>query len=725
MNHHADSLSITTIFDGLDACSLAALIWRQDHGAVAINNTTKTLLNLDDSTAHFSDRRLASFVHPDDRPRALQTFAAYVAANNPETLELPLTINSANDEPKRVAVTACLCTRKSAAEKEVLLIVRELSSSIVSTSGPHKSDLERLILKISLDTIRAPVSETDTVITEALGAASAFIGADRAYRFDYDWDKQLTHNTHEWCGEGITPQLESLQNIPTQHLHLWTDMHQKGLPYVAASVLSRPKDDELRQILEPQGILSLATIPIMTADKCTGFIGFDSVRNQRFYTDIEISLLELLAELISNAQLKKRREQSLIDLLTESRKASVKALEMEKEATLANQAKSTFVATMSHEIRTPLHVLLGMMESLNDTQLDREQQQILDTMRSSGNNLSGLIGDILDFSKIEQNAVSVNISEFELNKVSHELVAQMAPLAEAKGISLDLSLPDESYFVSTDQRKVIQIASNLMSNAIKFTHRGSVDLACCINPVDQDSESKNFELQIKVRDTGIGISPQNVSRLREPFFQVSSSDVTQDTGTGLGIPIVSGLLESLNGRLDISSKPGKGSTFTATIPVSAQLVAKTKTEDVSESQTPPGDRVAKANSIPTTKVLVAEDNTMNQMLLRRYLDSNAIALDVVSNGADAVEMAIGGDYDLILMDCRMPVMGGLEATRRIRRALTPERNAALNIIAVTASSVKGDEDDCLAAGMNALLKKPFSRAELWRTLGQCISVDEQ
>jgi PAS domain S-box-containing protein len=388
--------------------------------------------------------------------------------------------------------------------------------------------------------------------------------------------------------------------------------------------------------------------------------------------------------------------------VTEKREAR-EALQAAKEAAeRANRAKSEFLATMSHEIRTPMNGVLGFANLLRDTELGAEQREFVRTIENSGQNLLAILNDILDFSKIEAGAMTLENIPFNLADAVEEVLALMGGKAEEKGLELAVSFaPDMPERIVADPGRLKQILVNLIGNAVKFTSLGHVRVEVSAARTDG-----RLELMIRVQDTGIGIPPAAQAALFKKFTQADASTTRRYGGTGLGLAICRQLVDLMGGTIGLDSTPGAGSTFWFSLPVAIAHCV--------DAGTPPVEIAAPATDV--IRVLVADDNSVNQMVAVRLLQRLGCRCDVAGNGAEAVQMAARLPYSLIFMDCHMPEMDGFEATLAIRSRERDLKLAATPIVALTASVLQEDRDRCASAGMNDILGKPVQPAEFARLL---------
>ena len=368
-------------------------------------------------------------------------------------------------------------------------------------------------------------------------------------------------------------------------------------------------------------------------------------------------------------------------------------------AQTANKAKSDFLATVSHEIRTPLNGVLGMAQALKRDALNPSQLRRVDVITESGETLLAILNDILDISKIEAGRLQLDLADFDVGEMARGAQAAFTPVANRKGLSFDLVVEDAARGVYLgDSARVRQILYNLVSNAIKFTDAGEVRGAITATPSG---------LRMEVVDTGVGIAPERVDSLFEKFVQADSSATRRFGGVGVGLTICKALCTAMGGDISVTSTLAEGSRFVVDLPLAPGTAVATK---------PPAEAVAPVGADASFRVLAAEDNRVNQLVLRTLLGQIGLDPTIVGNGAEALEAWEQGHYDLILMDVQMPVMDGAAATEAIRTREAASGRPATPIVALTANAMRHQVEAYRAAGMDGFLAKPLEIAALFRTI---------
>jgi PAS domain S-box-containing protein len=540
------------------------------------------------------------------------------------------------------------------------------------------SDLRKLLMDLSTGFINLPLSDIPDAVNLSLQKIGSFVGADRAYVIDYDFDINIGTNTYEWCSEGTEAQIHNLKEVPLEAFSGWIELHKRGEIVKVEDVFSLPQND-LRKLMESQDILSFLTIPLLHQNKCIGLVGFDSVKRKHVYNDYEQELLQIYAQMLVNVKERLEKEQKLI-------RAKEKAEE-------SDRLKSSFLANMSHEIRTPMNGILGFLDLLKEPDLSEENKaSYIDIVTKSGYRLLDTINDIIEVSRIEAgelqvNTLSVNVPE--LMAYYHGFFRQQT---DQKGLTYIISnqLPDGINTIRTDKNKLDSIITNLLKNAVKFTNTGSIEFGCRLDGIN---------IVFWVKDTGIGIDPERVAVVFDRFVQADISNSRTHEGSGLGLSIVKAYINALEGTIIVDSEPGRGSTFSLSIP--CNCVPPGSEPEGKTTQT--GNR--KENNIT---ILIAEDDYSSYLYLENLLSGKGISFLHTTNGIDTIKaVQENQEIDLILMDLKLPGLSGLEAAQQIRHF-----NTSIPIIAQTAYAFSGDREIAVDAGCNDYISKPINRTEL-------------
>ena len=572
---------------------------------------------------------------------------------------------------------------------DIILFIKENDFDVnLYESTRQYAELQEVILNAAKKFIKIDITEVSNAINESLSKLGKLVDADRVYIFDYDMQARTTSNTYEWCADGISPEIENLQEVPMEYVPQWVARHEKFENLYIPDVSSLSEEDEsLKELLEPQGIKSLLTVPIYDNNELYGFVGFDSVKDHRVYSQKEISLLELFAQLLSDIRKREHLDRNL--------KLA------KQEAENANKAKSDFLANMSHEIRTPMNGIMGFVELLSEKEDDPSKLEYLEIIRSSSENLMRIINDVLDLSKIEAGKYKFVEEPVNFFNTIKKITALYEIQVNKKGLDFSINIDKalDKYFLS-DEKSINTILNNLLSNAVKFTHEGYVGLEAKLK--------ENNVLELCIKDSGIGINSDKQKHLFEAFVQGEHFLTKKYGGTGLGLSITKKIIDSLGATIEVETELGKGTRFLVKMPLK-----------VSEVTIDSKNIISSSTSIKRAlKIASAEDVEINQILIQKVLQNEPVTIFKSYNGQELLDLLELQEVDLILMDMQMPVLNGLDATQIIR---TNPKFDRIPIIAVSAFAFEENIKEMLKAGANDYITKPIKKSDLVEKINQWIS----
>jgi PAS domain S-box-containing protein len=393
--------------------------------------------------------------------------------------------------------------------------------------------------------------------------------------------------------------------------------------------------------------------------------------------------------------------------ITERKKLELELNEAREVAEQSVKAKESFLANMSHEIRTPMNAIIGMGRQLEKTEMQQQQRFFLNTINTAADHLLVVINDILDISKIEAGKLELEKVGFDAQEVLNHVIRIMQPRAEEKGLEIHMNVDENIAPVLTgDPHRINQVLLNMISNAVKFTEKGGVTLSCRL----QKKIKQQQILEFSIRDTGIGISEEYLDHVFEIFTQEDRTTARKYGGTGLGMAITRELVELMQGQINIYSKKNIGTEILISLPfnIGTERDLPEVKKDFTDS-----------SSLNGKRILLAEDNEVNRLVAITVLENYGVLITEVKNGAEAVKALKKNTYDLVLMDVQMPVMNGMEATEVIRKELKLD----IPIIALTANTIKGDSEKCLAVGMNSFVSKPFEENDLISAIASLLHLE--
>ncbi|MDD3395904.1 MAG: response regulator [Acidaminococcaceae bacterium] len=551
-------------------------------------------------------------------------------------------------------------------------------------------------------------SDYNEAINYVLKLVGEFFHVSRTYIFEDSEDGKYTSNTYEWCEAGITPEIKYLQNISYEKIGYGELFDADGL-FVCADATQ--VNESVRRMLEPQGIKAMVQYLIFDDGKKRGFIGFDDCRQVRpeWYDDKMLQeTLITTSRLLSTFLIKERNMERIVAYQQILSEKLLEEKRLRCETMLANQAKSTFVSSVSHDMRTPLNGILGSVE-LAKEELNNPGNLLdyLDDIAFSGEYLLRLINDVLDVSKLEKGKMELRAEPYSHDACLKNVIKMVKPLSNKKNITLHIKQLNNTAVCLVDKIRYQQIFFNVFSNAVKFTPEGgSITYYCEIEKINEHY----IDCKSHIIDTGIGMSPEFQKHVFEPFARERQAGYGERVeGTGLGLHIANQIAHLMGGEVQINSTMGQGT----------EVVVHTIMQITEDEELPQQVKQAHVRyNINGLSVLVVEDHPINAKIIINMLQKNGGVVHWVNNGAKAVHafaQAAPGTYDVILMDIRMPVLNGLEASAQIR-ALEHSEAATIPIIAMTANTSENDIEEYYAAGMNGYLAKPISMAELYAVL---------
>jgi two-component system sensor histidine kinase/response regulator len=572
----------------------------------------------------------------------------------------------------------------------------------------QQAKLQKMLMNIASSYINIPINEVSETIQGSLQELGEFISADQNYIFEYNSNWELATMKFEWCGAGIIPHINEMQKMPVEDFREWANEHRKGNIVYVEDVQVLP-DSPPKGAFEQQGVKSLLSIPMMSGDICIGFVGFHSIKKAHRYSDEEIALLRLFSNMLVNVKNREQTEVKLLETNLYLKTVTEKATEMAAHAEQANKSKSIFLANMSHEIRTPLNAIIGFSQLLNrDRQLTETQKEYLTSIIRAGEHLLALINDILELSKVEAGRIELNPTNVDLHSLIEDIRMIFKERSESKHLQLICETADDlPRYVFVDEGKLRQILVNLIGNAIKFTDTGGVAVRVRSDRIGSSGRS----LYVEVQDSGPGIPENEFDKLFKHFEQTSSG-IKKGSGTGLGLALSRELARLMEGDISVSSEVGKGSVFAFSVKIEEGKEEAVETTCYNRVRC-----IAKGDE--EYRILVVDDKAENLHVAVNLLKMVGFKTNEAVNGKDAVEKFEAWHPHLILMDMRMPVMDGYEATLRIK---STEMGRQIPIVALTASAFGEEQKKIEQLGIQGYIRKPFRESELFGTIGKVLGI---
>jgi len=499
---------------------------------------------------------------------------------------------------------------------------------LAESSLKFHADFEEMLVHATSALIQSREENFDQSLNQVLERIGIFAGVDRTYFFRFNDDATVMSNTHEWCAEGISSEIENLQDVPSELVPNWMIKIRKHEEIYISALEELPVEWTIeKELLEPQGIKSLLVIPVAAEGSLYGFIGFDAVRKKILWDTNQRHLLQILADNLGSVMMRNKQNKVF-------QEATRQAKRLAEEATSANRYKSDFLANMSHEIRTPLNGVIGFTDLLLETSLTDLQFQYLQKVKYSAKSLLDVINQILDFSKIEAQKIELDIDRSDLIEIIERTCDLVRYAVGSKGFEFSVYIdPQIPRFYQLDSLRLQQILANLLSNAIKFTEEGFVELQ--VKMLSMDPQTNTADIYFAVTDTGIGITPEFQKRIFDAFAQADIRTNRKYGGTGLGVPIVNSLLQMMNSCLSINSEFGKGSTFSFTLKLSYEDGAAFESKPVVK-----GSRALLVNPSPRVQSVIEE-----------FLHHNGFETVAVLQSQEALEALKSGEhFDALLVN---------------------------------------------------------------------------
>ena len=549
----------------------------------------------------------------------------------------------------------------------------------------YNANFQRLVANISSQFVKVNKNNFDVLVNKMLKSMGEFFDVDRTYMFTFSHENNTMSNTHEWCAEDIESQMYSIQNQPIDSLPWWKEQIINCDEVHIPDVHSLPDEAEAeKEEFIKQGIKSLLTVPIKENDELViGFFGLDAVRKKRTWSESQMQYMQVVANILADAQFKIKAEEKLV-------------LAKEK-AEEANIVKSQFLANMSHEIRTPMNGIVGFLQLLEIENPTNDQLEYIQDIKASTDLLLNIINDILDISKIEAGKVELENISFDLNQAIDSCIVTFMAKASEKNLDLNVLInPKTPQFVMGDPTRLKQVINNLISNAMKFTDKGNILIELNLLENLQDG----YRLEFKIKDSGIGMNKEALEKLFKPFSQADTSSTRKFGGTGLGLAISKSIVEMMNGTISAQSVEGSGTTFTFTVELGKSEYESSERKTIDYS------------CLKGERILVVDDNSMNRNIAKLYLQEVGCMVDEAENATDAMSKLVkaeGCRYNLALIDFNMPNMNGSDLASALKAIPCTQD---LSLILLTSLALKGEARKAKDNGFDGYLSKPYNKREL-------------
>jgi len=573
----------------------------------------------------------------------------------------------------------------------------------------RQTRMQQMVIEMASRYINISVEQVGQAVNESLKTIGEFISADRSYIYLYDFANETISCEYEWHKTGDGPEFEKLQNIPFNMVPDMVNSHREGKIVTIENIVSMLPEGWLRGRLAEEDARNFHSVPMMSGKDCIGFVGFLFFKTAHQYSAEENLLLQLFAHMLVNVKNRTKVEMKLLETNKYLESTTEKANQLATEAEIANKSKSAFLANMSHEIRTPLNAIIGFSQLMNrDKFLTESQRDYNVSIIKAGEHLLNLINDILELSKVEAGRVVVNPTNVDLHALFTDLQMLFKERAQAKRLQFICEIADDlPQYVFVDEGKLRQIFVNLIGNAIKFTEEGGIAVRTKTEIIDDETS----KLTVEIQDSGPGIPENELDKLFKHFEQTSSG-INKGSGTGLGLALSRELAIILGGNITVASEIGKGSIFTFQVDIkqgNPEAIEKNTSKRV----------IGIENGKESFRILVVDDKDENLKVAIDLLDLVGFETKEAINGLEAIEKFEQWNPHLILMDMRMPVMDGYEATRKIK---STEKGKQTPVVALTASAFEDERKKIESLGMQGYIRKPFRENELFGVVGKILDI---
>ena len=571
-------------------------------------------------------------------------------------------------------------------EKFIQTVVRDISvQKKAETELARKTRIEKLLSKISAELVAAPIEGIDSAIDSSIAKIGTHTKADRAYMFLVSKNQKYLERAHEWFVNDRVKEFENPKLMHSKGFSWWIERFKKHKNFVVDDIKKLPSQAFSNFDYDPREyIKSLLVFPLITQENLLGCVIFDTVVQYKEWNKTDVIHIKTYADMLAGVLSRKRYEQELIF-------AKEKAEE-------SDQLKSTFLASMSHELRTPLNAIIGFSTLLKPDSPSEKIEKWNSIVMSSGKHLLKIIESIFDVSLLQAKEVKLNIDKFSLNEmfttIQQYVKAEVKKFNKTELVTNFVSCSKCDVYINTDRTKLMQLITNLLNNAIKYTESGQIEYGC---------QMHDGNIVFFVADTGIGISDEHKEVIFDIFRQVEEPFWGLQSGVGLGLAICKEISNLLGGELWLESEKGKGSCFYFKLTDVVTIPDKEECEALNSTNPP---------DLKGKKILIVEDVKINYYLLEEILASTKAVLIWAKTGVEALKiLREDSEVDLVLMDVKMPMLDGYATTKEMLE-LKPD----LPIIAQTAYALKGDKQKALDSGCVAYITKPIDRAKLFELL---------